>query len=549
MSLYAELKRRNVFRIAAAYVVIGWLILQVAEILLGFAGAPEWVGKAIIAMLLLGFVPALALAWVFEVGPEGVRRDDGANARDASPQARRLDVLTLIAVVFVVVLLVWQHLGRALNGGQEPGGERQASAPSAAELPEGRPRTEAPPVSQTNEMPAVEGMPVPAGASEKSIAVLPFVNMSADAENEFFADGISEELLNVLVRVEDIGVASRTSSFAYKGRELGAAAIARELNVDHILEGSVRKAGNRVRITAQLIDAVNDRHLWSETYDRELTDIFAIQDEIANAIVAALRGTLGTEKVERAVTVRADTDNLDAYQLYLKARELFLTRTRLDESVRLFQRAVALDPDFARGWEGLAGASAVIIDWVTTYPSIDKAEQVALAEHAIERALALDPSLSMPWAARSLLMTDKLPVNFTESLDLLDRAIAADARNGTAYLWRSILWVNLGFMDRAIADQDLCLSVDPAYGNCLRWKALTLVFKGEGDAALPLFEQGVANGFNTNRADTFVGLLMQRGDRLAALLLMRDAGWPLEIQQAVVSSFGGGAPPPDVAGR
>jgi adenylate cyclase len=203
-----------------------------------------------------------------------------------------------------------------------------------------------------------------------SIAVLPFVNMSAGTrQNEYFADGISEELLNVLVKVEGLGVASRTSSFAYKGRELSAAVIAQRAEGRHILEGSVRKAGNRVRITAQLIDAGSDRHLWSETYDRELTDIFAIQDEIAKAIVAALRGTLGEPAGSDDVVVRADTDNLDAYQTYLKARELFLTRTRLDESVRLFEQVVALDPEFARGWEGLAAVASVIIStWRPTPP-------------------------------------------------------------------------------------------------------------------------------------------------------------------------------------
>jgi adenylate cyclase len=393
--------------------------------------------------------------------------------------------------------------------------------------------------------------PAPEEASRtpgsKSIAVLPFVNMSADAENEYFADGISEELLNVLVRVDDIGVASRTSSFAYKGREIGAATIARELNVNHILEGSVRKAGNRVRITAQLIDAVNDRHLWSETYDRELDDIFVIQDEIANAIVAALRGTLGSDEADRAVTVRADTDNLDAYQLYLKARELFINRERLDESVGLFEQVVALDPEFARGWEGLAAASAVLVDWVYGYPSIDQPRLMALAEQAAERALALDPSLSMPWAARSLLVSYSQPIDFAAALGLLDRAIAADPRNASAYLWRGILWFRLGFLDRALVDTDQCLAIDPAYGNCLRWKALNLLFQGDVGTALDLYEQGMARGFPHNRGNSFIEPLTRRGNRMAAILLMRDMDWPLEVQQLVFATLHDGQAPPNLA--
>lgn len=443
-------------------------------------------------------------------------------------------MITLGAVVLVMLLATWQHLGPALSG---KGGPATVPETSAARTSEG---------SSDDVAIAGDAPPSAPAPLEKSIAVLPFINMSADAENAFFADGISEELLNALVRVEDIGVASRTSSFAYKGREIGTATIARELKVNHILEGSVRKSGNRVRITAQLIDAVNDRHLWSETYDRELTDIFAIQDEIANAIVAALRGTLGSGAAGRAVTVQADTDSLDAYQLYLKARELFINREQLDESVRLFEQVVALDAEFARGWEGLAAASAVIVDWEGTYPSIDRSGLLARAEQAAERALALDPSLSMPWAVQSLLVSYSMPIDFPAALELLDRAIAADPRNATAYLWRGILWYTLGFLKRALADMDRCLAFDPAYGNCLRWKALTVLFQGDVDTALDLYQQGMASGFAHNRGNSFVEPLIRRGDRFAAILLMRDMDWPLEVQRAVVAMLGDGAAPPDL---
>jgi TolB-like protein len=377
--------------------------------------------------------------------------------------------------------------------------------------------------------------------------VLPFVNMSADAENEYFADGISEELLNVLVKVEDIGVASRTSSFAYKGRELGAVVIAQELKVNHILEGSVRKAGNRVRITAQLIDALEDRHLWSETYDRELDDIFAIQDEIANAIVAALRGTLGVDEAPRAVTVRADTDNLDAYQRYLKARELFITRTALDESVWLFEEVVALDPEFARGWEGLAAASGVIIDWEDTYPDIDRDQLSARALEAAERALALDPELAMPWAVRALLLNYDLPIPFAESLVLFERALIADPAQASVYLWRAITWINLGYFERAMEDVDACLAIDPAYSNCVRWKSVTAAFMGDDALAFALFERGVAMDFVVNRTETFIERLVARGDNLTAVLLMRELEMPREVQQAIMAAIRHGTPPAQLA--
>jgi TolB-like protein len=514
MNLFTELKRRKVFRVAVVYAATAFVVLQVADIMLPNLGVPDWALRLVVMLLILGFPVALVLAWALEVTPEGIKRTDSGSTEAGEVTA--VPALLGKRTVFVAVIML--TLGAGLGAGW-------FFRPMSAALPE------------------AAGLTAAADAT-RSIAVLPFVNMSDDAANEFFADGISEELLNVLVRVDGIGVASRTSSFAYKGRELGAAAIARELGVNHILEGSVRKAGNRVRITAQLIDAVNDRHLWSETYDRELTDIFQIQDEIANAIVAALRGTLGSDRV---VSVRADTDNLDAYQLYLKARDLFIRRERLDESVRLFEQVVALDPGFARGWEGLAAASAVIIDWVATYPSVDQSRLTALAERAAERALALDPSLSMPWAARSLLVSYSQPIDFTTALGLLDQAITADPKNASAHLWRGILWFNLGFLDRALADTDRCLGIDPAYGNCMRWKAQTLLFQGDVGTALDLYEQGVASGFPQNRGNSFVEPLARRGNRIAAILLMREMDWPLEVQQMVLATLRDGQAPPNLA--
>jgi adenylate cyclase len=511
MSFFAELKRRKVVRVAVVYAATAFVVLQVADIMLPSLGVPGWALSLIVVLLILGFPVALVLAWALELTPEGVRVTPAPTAGDQDqPPPSLLGKRTLAVAGVLVVLGVGLGAGWFLR----------PVSPSAP-----------PPAGHTADEPTA-----------RSIAVLPFVNMSDDAANEFFADGISEELLNVLVKVDGIGVASRTSSFAYKGRELGAADIARELSVNHILEGSVRKSGNRVRITAQLIDAVNDRHLWSEAYDRELTDIFEIQDEIANAIVQALRGTLGTDRGERVVNVRADTDNLDAYEAYLKARQLFLARSELPESVRLYEHAVALDPNFARGWEGLAEVASVIEDWGFQDPTILEREYLDLALHAADRALALDSSLSVPWAARFLVGARTMPVDFNQILEWIDRAIAADRNNATAYLFRSTFWVNLGFFDRALADQDRCLAIDPAYQNCLRWKALTLLFAGDTDTALELFEEGVANGFVGNRADSFVGPLLERGNRLAALLL---APGNVEMKQAIVAARASGVSPPD----
>ena len=493
MSLFDELKRRNVVKVGAGYLLVAWLVVQAASIGFPAFDAPAWVLRVFILILLLGFPIAVVTAWMFEVTPEGLKRDT------ATTGTKRI---VAIAAVLVVLAVAWYYRGQpTVRTSAIPAGEVGAVAAPAAELP-------------------------------KSIAVLPFVNMSADTGNQFFADGISEELLNALVKVPELGVASRTSSFAFKGKEMGAAEIARELKVSYILEGSVRKAGDKVRITAQLIDAVHDRHLWSETYDRKLDDIFAIQDEIANAIVAALRGSLTATKAAPVVKVRADTENMQAYELYLKARENFIARRELPETVRMFERVVQLDPKFARGWEGLAAVSSVAPSWGNT----DR-DYMALAKQAAERALELDPSLSMPWAVKSQIITDTWPIDFSASLADLDKAIAADPRNATAFLWRGITWTNLGFFDRALADLDRSIALEPNYLNAIRHKALALLFAGKEDQAFALYESGFEKGFVGSRSESFIAPLLARGHRPEALLLMGVAKMAPELREAVLTKL------------
>ncbi len=476
--LWSGLRRRKVVQWGIAYVAAAWGLLQGLAYLSTVFQWSAQLQRPVTMAFLVGLPIALVLAWYH--GDRGHQRVSGRE----------------FAILIVLLLL---------GGGLFWWVGRMPVAPPVTATAAGA----AAPVAQA----AADTKP--AGTS---IAVLPFVNMSGDKDNEYFSDGISEELLNVLVRVDGLGVASRTSSFAYKGSPLGTAAIASALKVNHLLEGSVRKAGNHVRITAQLIDAANDRHLWSETYDRELTDIFAIQEEIANSIVDALRDELGpAHKVAPAVTVRADTENLEAYEQYLKARELFIARRELPESIRLFEQVTQMDPGFARGWEGLAAVYAVANSW-----GIDDRDYAALAKSAAERALQLDPALSMPWAALATAEQQVWPVNWSRSLQLLDRAIAADAHNSTAFLWRGIAWVDLGFFERAIADFERCLVLDPKYQNCTRWKAIGLLYLGKTEPAMKLFEQGVANGFIKNRAETFVAPMVRRGDRVGAMLVLRE---------------------------
>jgi TolB-like protein len=494
--LWSGLRRRKVVQWGIAYVAAAWGLLQgLAYLSTVFQWSAPLQRPATMAFL-VGLPIALVLAWYH--GDRGHQRVSG----------REFAILT-------VLLLVGGGLFWWV-------GQMPVSPPAG--------------VAAT---PAPAPAPV-ANAADTSIAVLPFVNMSGDKDNEYFSDGISEELLNVLVRVDGLGVASRTSSFGYKGSPLGTAEIAKALKVNHVLEGSVRKAGNHVRITAQLIDAVNDRHLWSETYDRELTDIFAIQEEIANSIVDALRDELGpSHEATPVVTVRADTANLEAYQLYLKARELFIKRRELPESIRLFEQVTQMDPGFARGWEGLAAVYAIATSW-----GIVDREYEVLAKSAAKRALKLDPLLSMPWAALASAEQNSWPVDWVRSLELYDRAIAADAHNATAFLWRGIVWVNLAFFDRAIADFDRCLALDPQYQNCTRWKAVALLYAGKTDQAMKLFEQGVVVGFVKNRAESFIVSLVRRGDRVGATLVLRELGASPAVIARVLQAIERPAPVP-----
>ncbi|HLF31258.1 MAG TPA: hypothetical protein VI566_09585, partial [Xanthomonadales bacterium] len=343
MSFLSELKRRNVFRVGVAYAIAAWLLLQIADLLLDNTNAPSWVIQSLFVVVGIGFVFALIFSWIYELTPEGVVRESKVPRDDSvtAHTARKLDYVTIALLLGAVTYLV---LDRFVL---EP--PVKAAAPMTAE-------------SVAAETAA--GEPAAPMAEPNSIAVLPFSDLSEAGDQAYFSDGIAEELLNLLVRVDGLKVASRTSSFAYKDESRSIPEIAAELKVANILEGSVRKAGNRVRITAQLIDTRNDRHLWSETYDRDLVDIFAIQDEIATAIVSALKDQLGVQATADAIVVEAATSNLDAYDLYLKGRTLFTARQDIAVAIQLFEQAIALDPNYARAWEGLAAAEAVADDWI-----------------------------------------------------------------------------------------------------------------------------------------------------------------------------------------
>jgi len=481
MSLFVELKRRNVFRVGVLYLVSSWLLLQLTDVLSSLLTVPQWVGSVVILMLLLGFFPAMIFAWVYEMTPEGLKRESQIDRTQSVTAGTGHKINTVI-----VVLLVLAIAGLIADRLVPEAIDSVAVAVDDAGAPE----------------------PVP----DLSIAVLPFADLSAAQDQRYFTDGLSEELLNLLVRVDGLHVASRTSSFAFRDSSIGIPAISRELNVGHILEGSVRKDGARIRITAQLIEAGSDRHLWSENFDRELIDIFAIQDEIANAIVQALTGKMGMDEAKR-INVEVATDNLDAYEMYLKAREFFVHRVQLTESARLFRRAIELDSKFARAWEGLAATEIVSDDWIYD----DGINHEPLAKEAALRALELNPELSMARAVLGLHATD-YDADYLGGRDYLDEAVERDRKNTTAWLWRGLNFKQLGFLDKAISDFESCLAIDPMYQNCRQHMATAYLMKGDTDRAVELLEFTLEYGFHSI-TENFVSYLVRNNRRYLAMLI------------------------------
>jgi adenylate cyclase len=502
MSLFGELKRRNVFRVSAAYLVVGWLGLQLTDILLNIVGAPDWVGKSIIALLLLGFVPTVAAAWVFEVGPEGVRRDDGSTARDEGPQARRLDIITLGAVVLLLGIMAWQYLSPAFVD----------RPPSAAAVAPAEPEvTYFAPESPDEGRRAERVAPVPE-ISPHSVAVLPFANLSPDPENAYFADGIAEEVLNILARIEGLRVASRTSSFSLRGTAIDVPEIAARLGVAHVLEGSVRRQGPRVRISAQLIDARSDQQLWSETYDRELEDIFAIQEQIAQAIADALSDTLGM----RQVKVQAPTKDLEAYELFLRGRQLFALRGPGVVTARtLLEQAVARDPEFATAWAVLAAVNYV----VPSYIDVDPSESDAGAAEAVDRALRLDAD-----EPTALSVKGRIAAGAGDHITahrLLRRAVELDANDANAWLWLGLSQVEAGHLRAARDSIERARALDPLAGIHAGWLGAIMAILGEREAGLGLLRRADELGWRASARWFTARLAAGDGNSAEAARLLR----------------------------
>jgi len=486
MKILGEMKRRNVFRIGMVYIVASWVMIQMGNIVAKNFGAPDWVMGVVVTFVISGFPVALFLAWTFALTTDGLRKESDllTHPNLVRTSGDKLDYVTMALLAAVVGMVAL---------------DRYMPMPAGYEKP-ARVVQQAPP----------EPEPEPV-IVENSIAVLPFVNMSAEADQDYFSDGLSEELLNVLTHVDGLVVASRTSSFAFKNDSRNVRQIARALRVANILEGSVRKSGDRIRITAQLIDTANDRHLWSDSYDRNMDDIFQIQDEIANAIVAALTTELGIGL--GSVSVDSATSNLDAYDLYLEGRELFLARENLPRSWTLLEQATSMDPEFARAWEALAAVHSVATSWDRG----DGIDHDALSLAAAHRALEIDPDLSMAYAVIGMKF-QRTGEGYVGAISNLDLAIEKDPKNATAWLWRGITFKDMGYFDNAIADFQRCLDIDPGYLLCSQYLASGLLFSGQIEAAVRQFEKTIEYNFHA-LDDQFVSYYVRTGQRNMAYLI------------------------------
>ncbi len=413
MSLLAELRRRNVLHTALLYLVASWVVMQVAELLFDVLELPDWAPRLVLGLLVLGFAPALILAWVYELTPDGLKRAHEVAPGDSfSPQISRRTNLLIVALLGVAIgLLLWDRFGRAgSTRAADPGTSVSAAPAPSSATPEDAADVAAEPAA--------------------SIAVLPFVNVSDDKQNEYFSDGLTEELLNLLANMPGLRVIARTSSFAYKGKSVKVADVARELNVDHVLEGSVRKSGDRVRITAQLVRASDSSHLWSETYDRTLKDVFAVQDEISKKVVGALKVQLLGDDDARSEL--GGTSNAKAYEEFLRALYLLNQGQKegtLRAALAAYDRAIVEDQAYAQAHAGRATTLAFLAS--NGYEPF--AEGFESARTAALRAAELAPNLATAYLTLGW-VASVIDHDVDASRAHLERAVALDPGNAAVQI-------------------------------------------------------------------------------------------------------------------
>jgi adenylate cyclase len=478
MSFFSELKRRRVWKVAIAYGAVALGVTEAYSNVYPALRLPDWTMSFVVVFLLVGFPIAMTLAWIFDVGPQGIQRTGQVDPANVSVQ-RKLRVayaaLVAISMLGLGYVLYERGVGRAH-----------------------------------------------AGARHSSIAVLPFTNLSGDPAQDYFSDGMSEELLNLLARVPGLQVASRTSAFAYKGRNVDIREVGQDLGVETVLEGSVRQAGDQVRITAQLIDAESGFHLWSETYDRKMSDIFSVQDEIAGAIVNKLRIELGPQEQQLAQRESAPTQNVEAYELYLQGRAIWKRRgeQNLRRALALYQSALAKDPGFARAHAALASAYVVLPGY--TKAEDDQDELFQLAETSARQALAIDPNIGEAHAVLAQINADRGDLLDAESGFFF--AISLEPNEPTPHHWYSILLARVGRLQASLEQARRAHELDPSSPVIASNLAGVYLALGRDEDALRLAKLSRDLGLGKKNLGIEAEVAMRRGqwDEAKRLLLSQE---------------------------
>ena len=435
MSFFNELKRRNVFKVATAYLVMAWVVIQVADAILNNITAPDWVFHVLLLFLAIGLPFALFYAWAFEITPEGIMRESEVDrSQSITPQTgKKLNLMVTVALLLAISYLLYDKFSA-----QEPG-----TTPAS--------------VNETAETATETGSETT--ANKLSIAILPFDNRSALEEDIFFVDGIHDDLLSTIAKIGTLKVISRTSVMEYKDTIKKLPQIAKELGVANILEGGIQRSGNQVRINVQLIDAATDEHLWAEIFDRELTaeNLFAIQSEISQEIADALKVVLSQEEKTRINT--RPTDNLQAYDAYLRGRQLMATRKvdKLKQAVEEFANAVELDPQFALAWVNLADANYVL----ATYQAMSLEVAIPVMESAISKAISINNQLGEAYV--SLAPIHQYYQRFDEAEAAYRKGIELSPNYATAYHWYSIFVIGSSMLrtSESLALAEKAYELDP----------------------------------------------------------------------------------------
>jgi TolB-like protein/Tfp pilus assembly protein PilF len=430
-NFFAELKRRNVYKVAIAYAVVSWLLIQAASIFFPAFDAPPWVMKVFIIVIIFGFPVALIFSWAFEITPEGIKLESEIEPNKSITRrtGRKIVAVTIALAVVAAGLFVFQLLRPNSHSQLEGGAPATTASPGLA-----------------GARPSI---------AEKSIAVLPFDNLSRDPDNAYFCEGVQDEILTRLAKVADLKVISRTSTQHFRSAPENLPEIAKKLGVMHILEGSVQKASDQVRVNVQLINAITDAHLWADTYDRKLTDIFAVESEIAKTIAETLQAKItGSEKSSIA---KAPTVNPEAYELYLKGRFFWNKRSGVDlrKAIEFFNQAIAKDPNYALAYAGLADSYLLL----PNYGGAPTADVVPPARAAVNKALELDDSLAEAHASLGLL--DTLDLRLERAITHFERAVQLKPNYATAHHWLGLGHLSLGHFDQAIAEAKRATELDP----------------------------------------------------------------------------------------